>query len=285
MGSPSLVELDGLRRRGLVEVGLDEVELGRVGVAVEHPVERLGRFQGGRGRAHRHQGHRAQHLPQAGVVGAVVGGLGQQGLQHRRQGAGPLDGPGRLVGDGGQGGLGGVALERRLALDRGVEGDAEGPQVGGGAAGGHGPVLGGQVAGGVGHRPGGGDVGVADEGGDAEVGQADGAVVGEEDPRRADEPVRQPGRGAGGQGLDRGHAHHRHPLRREGAVGGDHVGQGRPLHQLGDDEGRVVGVEDVDDPHQARVIEGRQGAGLGQQLLGEGGAGRPAPGSRGSGSP
>ncbi len=35
-----------------------------------------------------------------------------------------------------------------------------------------------------------------------------------------------------------------------------------------------MGVEDVDDAHQARMFERREGAGLGQQLLDEGGAGR-----------
>ena len=190
-GFAVVVEGDGLRRRGLVSRGRCRWSWG---VSGSRWNIRSIASAGSRGTGRAPTDTRATALSisrRRAWSGRSSGALASSACRTGARAPARSDRAGRLVGDGGQGGLGGVARERRLALDRAVEGDAEGPQVGGGAAGGDGPVLGGQVAGGVGHRPGGGDVGVADEGGHAEVGQADGTVVGQEDAGRAHEPVRR----------------------------------------------------------------------------------------------
>jgi hypothetical protein len=60
------------------------------------------------------------------------------------------------------------------------------------------------------------------------------------------------------------------PRQRRGIEGGPHLGQGEPVHILHQQQRRVAGAE-VQHPHDARVVEEGQGAGLAQEVLQAGG--------------
>ncbi len=185
---------------------------------------------------------------------AVLGLLPQQAGDQRRHlpralGRGELGEEDRL-----EGGGGGLAAEGRDALDRLVERDPEGPQVGLRARPPPQDALGGDVLGGADEGPGLGELLLALDLGDAEVGQDDPVVAADHHVARFDVPVQD----AGLVGrVERAQDGLPDPCRLPGLQGPlvEDLGQGPAPQELHHDPRPVVLHHDVVEGHHGGVVD------------------------------
>ena len=185
-------------------------------------------------------GEAAELGPEFGAGWAGTRVLGQEGGDERGEAAGAAEDAGWVVDHCGEGGDRGAAIEGRFALDRVEHGRPQCPEVGRRAALLALGLLRGHIGGRPDHQTGRGELRVALERGDAEVGQLGRAVAGDHDVARLDVAMDDPGlvgrlQRAGDLGADLGH-----PPDRQRAVGPDQVGQGRRVDQLHHDEGAAM---------------------------------------------
>ena len=173
-----------------------------------------------------------------------------------------------LVDDGGHGGdRAAELLEGAVALDRRVNGRAERPQVGGGGRVLAADPLGCGEPGRAHHHAGLGELGVALEGGDAEVGQHGPVVAAEQHVARLDVPVHHPGRVRHAQRGQQLPGHLGGPPRRQRPRGREHLVQGLRVYQLHDDPRSASVLGHVVDGDDRRVVEPGGGLGLAQRPL------------------
>ena len=160
-----------------------------------------------------------------GPEGREPGSLARRAVMSGVEGSGAARGAGRVVDHRGEGGDRGAAVEGRFALDRVEHGRPQCPEVGRRAALLALGLLRGHVGGRADDQAGRGELRVALERGDAEVGQLGRAVAGDHDVARLDVAMDDPGlvgrlQRAGDLGADLGH-----PPGRQRPVG---RGPGRP---------------------------------------------------------
>ncbi len=211
-------------------------------------------------------------------IGTFVRLAGQHAHEHRPQAPGTDRRPGRQGQRVTQHGHGGGADVGGLALDGGVQGGGQRPQVGGRAAALAAQPFGSDVAGRADEQARLGDRGQILQPGDAEVGQHHPAVVGQEHVGRLHVAVLDAVGVRGGQRVQHPQPERRHPLRRPGALGGHRVLQVAALQQLHDDPGHAVVGEHVVDLDDLRMAQLGGGLGLAgralQRLLALGGGER-----------
>ncbi len=204
-----------------------------------------------------------QHPAHVRSAGALLRLLGHQRLQHRRQRAGVARLGQRVGDDRRQRRQRRLAAERRLALHRRVQRRTERPQVRlrAGTAAVH--TLGGQVVGRADQVAGAGERRVADEGGDAEVGQHDpaGAAL-QQYVGGLHVAVDHADRVGALQRGEHLRADPRGLARVDHAVLLDQFGQRATVDELHHDPGLAVLLDDVVDGDDARVLDPGGRAGL-----------------------
>jgi len=167
--------------------------------------------------------------------------------------------------DGGEGGLGVLALKRGPAGHRGVEGDAEGPQIARRGRRLAVDPLRREIRRGADHLPGGGQRGRVVDRGDAEVGQHHPVRVVEEDVGGFDVAVGDPRAVRGTQRVEDLQADLRGSLLGQQAVFPDGLRQGTPIDQLHDDPRPALVGDHVIHGHDAGMPQPGGGLGLAQR--------------------
>ena len=224
-----------------------------------------GRARGPLGQPGQHVGDHPARLGRVRAVGRLAA---QQRRDHRGQRARRRR-PGRVfVDDGGHGRDRSAALlEGAVPFDRREQGRAERPQVGGRRRILAADPLGGGESGRAHHHAGLRELGIALEGGDAEVSQDRPVVLAEQHVARLDVPVHHPGAVRDAQRGEQLPAHLRGPPRRQRTRTGEHLVQGLGVDQLHDDPGTAFVLGYVVHGHDGRVVEPGGGLGLAQRPL------------------